>query len=130
VTLDEYQALVASETGEHELQLEVTAWLEWAIGDSIPWTAVDHAAKLSPRQAAARKRRGVLKGQADYRFVLDGGRSAEIELKRPVGGRQSKEQRAWEARVVAAGGLYLVCRSVAEVKGALDAWGVKYRGKA
>ena len=115
---------------EHQLQLAVTAYLAVAVPPGVAWSAVDHAAKLSPRQAGQRKARGVKRGQADYRFVLPPhGRSAEIELKIP-GGYQSPEQRAWEAAVRDAGGLYMVCRSIPEVEGALRGWGVAVRARA
>lgn len=112
---------------EHALQLDVTKFLHLAMPSSVPWSAVDHAAKLSARQAGDRKRRGVRRGMADYRFVLPPhGQTAEIELK-IKGTYQSPDQKAWQSAVVAAGGLYLVCRSIAEVEGALAAWGVPLR---
>lgn len=115
---------------EHDLQLAVTRELAIRMPPGVPWSAVDHAAKLSPRQAGQRKLRGVKKGQADYRFVLPPqGRCAELELKLP-GTYQSQEQKAWECGVVKAGGLYAVCRSMAEVEGTLKAWGVELRGEA
>lgn len=126
--VEDYRAMLDMAEDEHHLQRRVTQWLEHHLPADLVWTAVDHAAKLSPRQAGARKERGVKRGQADYRFVLPPhGRSAEIELKRPKGGRQSKDQREWEAAVIASGGLYLVCQSIAEVQGALAAWGVQVR---
>ena len=65
-------------------------------------------------------------GQADFRFVLPpSGRSAEIELKRTVGGRQSVDQAAWEAWITASGGLYAVARSEREVLAILVGWGVR-----
>lgn len=114
---------------EHALQLQVTSFLTYAMPAEVPWTAVDHAAKLSPRQAGDRKRRGVKRGQADYRFVLPPhGRSAEIELK-IKGSYQEPEQKAWEATTTGAGGLYAVCRSLAEVVDQLTAWGVQLRAR-
>lgn len=115
---------------EHELQLAVTEELELRLPKDIPYTAVDHAAKLSQRQGGDRKRRGVKKGQPDYRFILPPhGRTAEIELK-IKGTYQSVEQKAWERASLAAGGLYAVCRSMPEVEGTLAGWGVKLKGKS
>ena len=112
------------------MQLAVTGFLTVALPRDVAWSAVDHAAKLGARQGAMRKARGVKRGQADYRFVLPPeGRSAEVELKIP-GSYQSPEQKTWEAAVTDAGGLYMVCRSVAEVEGALRGWGVKLRATA
>lgn len=115
---------------EHALQLQVTRELELRMPRDVPFTAVDHAAKLSARQAGDRKRRGVKRGQADYRFVLPPmGRSAEIELKIPKT-YQSPEQKAWAEALTSAGALYAVCRSMAEVEGVLAGWGVKLKGEA
>ena len=126
--LAEYQSL--SRETEHDLQLQVTAFLERALPADVPWSAVDHAAKMSARQGGQRKARGVKKGQPDYRFILPpNGRSAELELK-IKGTYQSPEQKAWEAATLAAGGLYLVVRSLPEVQGALAAWGVPLKARA
>lgn len=115
---------------EHDLQLAVTRELTLRLPPSIAWSAVDHAAKLSLSQAAMRKARGVKRGQSDYRFVLPpDGRCGEIELKLP-GTYQSPEQKAWAVAVTGAGGLYAVCRSMAEVEGTLAGWGVQLRGRA
>lgn len=108
---------------EHALQLSVTQYLRLALPADVVWTAVDHAARISPRQGRARKDRGVKKGQPDYRFILPPhGRSAEIELKRE-GAYQEPEQKAWQAATEAAGGLYAVCRSVDDVTQTLAEWG-------
>lgn len=115
---------------EHALQLAIAAELALRLPPGVVFTAVDHAAKLSPRQAGERKRRGVKRGQADFRFVLPpDGQSGEIELKADDG-RRFAEQRAWEQGVRGAGGLYAVCRSMAEVEGTLAGWGVQLRGRA
>jgi hypothetical protein len=126
MSVTEFRAIEDRRRTEHSLQVEVAAWLACNVPASVPWTAVDHGAgKMTPAAAGQRRRRGVKRGQPDFRFILPpDGQSAEIELKRPKGGRQSPEQKEWEARTVEAGGLYLVCRSIAEVQGALIAWGV------
>ena len=117
-----------ADLSEHSLQLAVTQMLAVILPPSLPWTAVDHAAKLSARQAGDRKRRGVRRGQADYRFVLAGGRSGEIELK-TKGTYQTPDQRAWQASVEAAGGYYAVCRSCEEVLTTLQGWGIECRAR-
>ena len=109
---------------EHAVQLAVTKYLGLVLPRDVVWTAVDHAARISPRQGKARKDRGVKKGQPDYRFILPpNGRSAEIELKRE-GSYQEPEQKAWQRATEAAGGLYAVCRSVDDVGETLSEWGV------
>jgi hypothetical protein len=52
-----------------------------------------------------------LPGQADISGLLRGGRRLEVECK-STRGVQSPEQRAFQARVEALGGLYLVARDV------------------
>lgn len=57
-------------------------------------------------------------GAADLEGILPGGRHLEIEVK-TVEGEQSGAQRAFQALVEQAGGLYVVARSVADVEHAL-----------
>jgi hypothetical protein len=124
MNVTELRALYLRDQTEHQLQADVVKHLDRIMPVSVPWTAVDHAAKLTPRQAGDRKKRGVKRGQPDLRFILPpNGRSAEIELK-TYKGRQAPEQKAWQSATEAAGGLYEICRSLAEVEGVLTAWGV------
>lgn len=129
MTIDEYRALVASQQLEHGLQLECTRWLGAHLGPNVAWSAIDHAAKLTKRQGAERKRRGVKTGLGDYVFVIPpNGQHGEIELKRPTRqpsrSRQSQAQLDWEAAITASGALYVVCRSLPEVIGTLKVWGL------
>lgn len=50
-----------------------------------------------------------LPGQADVAGIVNG-RAVEVEVKAP-GRYQTKEQRAWQAAVERAGGLYVLARS-------------------
>lgn len=124
MTVEEYRQMVREQQTEHQLMLEVTRWLIANLGPNVAWSACDHAAKISQRQGANRKARGVQRGMADYLFIIPpNGTVGQLELKRPVASsRQSPEQRDWQARVTAAGGLYAVCRSLPEVIGTLRAW--------
>ena len=72
---------------------------------------------------AARTSRGALvrfgiPGQADISGILSGGRRIEIECKTKTG-RQTKEQKAWQAMIERFGGLYVLARSVEDVRRAL-----------
>lgn len=58
-------------------------------------------------------------GQADISGILAGGRRLEIEVKRPDG-RQSEQQRRFQAMVERFGGVYILARSVGDVRSALD----------
>jgi len=63
--------------------------------------------------------RAGIKGQADISGVLrPSGRRIEIECKTKTG-RQSKEQQAWQRMIEWAGGLYLIARSIEDVRLAL-----------
>lgn len=57
-------------------------------------------------------------GQADLTGILPGGRRLEIEVKSP-GGRQSVEQRQFQAMIERFGGLYVLARCVEDVRRAL-----------
>lgn len=55
-------------------------------------------------------------GQADISGIrLPHGQRIEIECKRPKGGRQSEEQKAFQAMVTRFGGIYIVARNVQDV---------------
>lgn len=58
-------------------------------------------------------------GAADISGILRGGRRIEIEAKSPTG-RQSPQQRVWQAMIEAHGGLYVLARSVEDVEKAVD----------
>ena len=53
-----------------------------------------------------------VKGQADIRAIISG-RSVEVEVKTPTG-KQSKDQKNYEAAVKRAGGIYVLARSTDE----------------
>jgi hypothetical protein len=57
-------------------------------------------------------------GQADISGLLSSGRRVEIEVKSATG-RQSPQQRAFEAMISKFGGLYILARSVEDVELAL-----------
>lgn len=133
MTVDQLRRVLDAERLEHDVQGEVVSWLRIALDPRVAWSAVDKGVKLSgdavkrAKAAAALRRRGVENGLADLRFVLVGGKSAEIELKRPVGGRVSDDQKEWRRRVEGAGGLYAIARSLDEVRAILIGWGVEVR---
>ena len=59
-------------------------------------------------------------GQADLTGILTGGRRLEIEVKSATG-RQAPDQRAFQALVERFGGLYVLARSVEDVRRAINA---------
>lgn len=59
-------------------------------------------------------------GQADITGILPDGRRLEIECKRRIGGKQSKDQENFEALITRFGGIYILARSVEDVFKALS----------
>ena len=57
-------------------------------------------------------------GQADLTGILPGGRRLEIEAKAPEG-RQTEEQRNYQRMIERFGGVYVLARSVEDVRRAL-----------
>lgn len=58
-------------------------------------------------------------GQADLTGIMAGGKRLEIEVKGPTG-RQSEDQRNYQAMIERFGGLYVLARCVADVDAALE----------
>jgi hypothetical protein len=83
-------------------------------GDLV-WSLTDPASK-DPKERGRRVR----KGWADITVCVRGGRFLGIELKRPGKARTSPEQLEFRERVNRLGGVAVECRSVAEVKVAID----------
>ena len=71
------------------------------------------------------KRMGLKPGAEDLQFIF-AGRLHAIEVK-PEGKKQSQAQVDRAAAVVAAGGVYTVCRSIDDVRETLAEWGVPSR---
>ena len=63
-------------------------------------------------------------GQADLTGMLPGGRRLEIEAKSATG-RQTKDQKRFQAMIEKFGGLYVLARSVEDVWAALKASAAK-----
>lgn len=56
-----------------------------------------------------------VKGQADLSGIRAGGQRIEIEVKSPSG-RQSQEQKRWQAMILRFGGIYVTARSLEDVR--------------
>lgn len=115
---------------EHALQKQIAGYLQQALQPPVWWSAIDHAGKLGPRQAAARKARGVKRGIADFLVMAGhalGPRVLWIELKRPGGGGLSPWQKEFAAAMFRCGIPHFVCRSLEEVRAAISAAGVPAR---
>lgn len=115
---------------EHALQKQVADHLASVLRPPVWWSAIDHAAKLNPRQGAERKRRGVKRGIADFLIMWPGAEFHTnvlwIELKRAKGGSLTPEQRAFADDMLPCNTLVSVCRSIESVDKALEAIGVPH----
>lgn len=131
MTLDEYRALTPAtrphrRAPEQDLQIAIANMLRLR-APRLLWWFCPNGGNLSKAQRGKFKAMGLRAGVADLHFVIPGGLLAVIELKAGRGS-QSEGQVAFAASCEAEGVPYLVCRSVAEVEGALAAWGVTLAG--
>jgi len=113
---------------EDNLQRQVASYLEIVRPDCV-WTHFPAGEARTAITGAKLRRFGLKRGWPDLIFVLPGGRFAALELK-AAAGRQSPDQKALQAEIERLGSLYLVCRTLAEVEGALAAWGIAGRARS
>lgn len=73
---------------------------------------------LVARDQSGRIIRAGIKGQADISGILADGRRLEIEVKTATG-RQSQDQKRWQRMIERFNGLYILARSVEDVRAAL-----------
>ncbi len=86
---------------------------------------VPNGEKRTPITGALLKRMGTKPGVEDLQFIYQK-RLHAIEVK-PEGEYQSRVQKAREAAVLAAGGVYAVCRSTEDTRAALARWNIPTR---
>jgi hypothetical protein len=108
---------------ERKIQLEIVHWLQ---AHGVPLAVTDAGALhhlgtgTCPRcgskvEVGEHYKCGIPHGWADLTCCFPGGRYVGIEVK-SAKGTQSDEQRQHQAIIEAAGGVYLLCRSVSEMK--------------
>jgi hypothetical protein len=108
---------------EHGLQVGVVRLLQLVLDpDRTWWSAIDHAAHLSARYGADRKRRGVKRGLPDI-LILTATAVVGIELKAKKG-RITPEQLEVATEWRRLGLFYEVARSLREVQDILECYGV------
>ena len=102
-------------TPEHKLQVLAldVLYFQKAHPDIFAF-AIPNAARRSPRLAASMKAEGLMAGVADLCVMLPCNRVAWLELKK-FKGRQSVEQKAFEARCKRLGHPYAVCSSLEQI---------------
>jgi hypothetical protein len=120
---------------ERQAQRTVLEWLDLAlpVGSIVQHVANQSAVDPSlPKHAKARffeerRKDGVLTGFPDLLILLPGRRVVLVEMKRPGGGRLSKEQKELHPRIRALGFPLPVARTIEDVEAALRADGVPLR---
>ena len=103
---------------EFRLACVVADYLALTLPKRVLWSHLPFGENRSAVTGARLKRMGAKRGWPDYLIVHDSGVVA-IELKAPKG-KQSEEQRDFSDTITAAGGAYHVCRSLDDVKAALQ----------
>lgn len=112
---------------EQILQQQVASYLHLAAPSLIWWHTPNGGAR-SKAEAAILKSMGVRAGVADLAFILTGARIGFIELK-ATNGRATPAQKTFRADCEMQGVPFAECRTLAEVQGTLDGWGVERRGR-
>jgi hypothetical protein len=90
-------------------ETSIQAAIMIAVQQAYPAAVVFRRNVGKARDPSGRVIRFGLPGQADIGAIIDG-RPVEIEVK-TASGRQSQEQRNWQAAVERAGGIYILARS-------------------
>jgi len=108
---------------EDDIQASLVDHLTWRLARGVVWYAVPNGEKRDKITARRLKRLGVRAGVADLAFVLPGGSAAYLELKAGRDGRQSTEQKQFEADVIAAGARYALARTIDDALAVLKGWG-------
>jgi hypothetical protein len=93
--------------------------------DAVAWSSESRG--VGGEEGGRRKARGVIAGTPDLQ-VMYCGRTLFIELKAPRGS-VSGEQRHLHDRLRRAGFSVAVCRSIEDVVGALERFGIPLRGR-
>lgn len=118
--------VAAATLSEHDLQRQVTKFLDAALPSDAWWTSIDSAGRGAVA-GARMKARGVRKGIPDL-LVYWRACCIWIELK-SAKGRMTGEQMAFWAACSHAGQQLFVCRSVADVGQRLTEQGIPLRAR-
>lgn len=105
---------------EAQLQRAVASYLSLVMPDKVMWSAIGHGGGGKIRGAQL-KGMGLRRGLADFYiawYTINGQQTLWIELK-SKDGRQSDEQKQFQACVENIGHSYIICRSIDEVVNAI-----------
>jgi len=103
---------------EHNLQARVLRYLVEHHMPDVFGFAIPNAGRRTYRAAAALRAEGMLPGVADTCIMLPRGKTLWLELK-DIHGRQSDEQRGFQARCMRLHHVYRVARTFEEAVGIL-----------
>ena len=110
---------------EHSLQVKLLDIID--IGKTHPDIfafAIPNAGRRSWRAGKKMVAEGLMSGVADLCVMMLNGMTGWLELKRPKGGKQSDEQKGFEARCKRLGHRYALVRTLDEAITKLVEWGV------
>jgi transposase len=111
---------------EDDLQIAVADYLRLAVPGDVLWFHVPNGGKRNKITASILKKMGVRRGVADILFFRESLQKLAIEMK-TQDGSQSKEQKDFERLWTLAGGIYVIARSIDEVKDTLRSLGFLQR---
>jgi len=118
ITIEDYQQHVS----EHNLQSMVVEYIKIAGKPHVRGVAITNEGRRSYNMGARMKRQGLVAGAADLLIALPGGRCGWLEMKSHKG-RQSAEQKEFQAWCLEIGHPYAVARSFDEATKILRLWG-------
>ena len=107
---------------EHKLQVMVVDYLAIAGKPNVFAVAIPNAGRRSLRMGGRMKREGLVAGAADLLVALPGGHVGWLEMK-AVKGRQSVEQKGFQARCLRLNHPYAVAHTFDEAEKVLRLWG-------
>jgi hypothetical protein len=110
----EYRSLA----DEHLIQAAILNYLYYNAAPNVFAVAIPNAGKRSGRMGARMKEEGLTPGAADLCVLLPGGKCAWMETK-TAKGRQSDNQKGFEARCQRLGHRYTIVRTLQEAIGFL-----------
>jgi hypothetical protein len=105
---------------EHQLQQAIFTWHWNSLPQERGLLFMVQNTVTDKRQGAILKGMGLIAGVSDMVYLQPGGVPVFVELK-TAEGHQSKEQKAWQAKIEAAGYSYHLIRSVEEFQALCEA---------
>lgn len=107
---------------EHLIQVRLLNELQYKAADGVYWFAVPNQSNRGAISGGKMKAEGVKSGVSDLVFMMPGGRTAFLEMKKE-GGRLSDTQKAFRAICTLLGHPWAVAYSVEEALVYLRSWG-------